>query len=121
MAIRDEPSSTENKADVALEGYLRELPAQQVISDEVAIRLAHARASAVAIHRAQCSYWPFAAVAASFVLMGVFGVMWWAGYAHNETIPAELASELDVIMDENERDLIYDLEFYQWLSEMEAG
>ncbi|WP_144062372.1 hypothetical protein [Simiduia agarivorans] len=119
--MSDKPAPREDGIDPGFERFLRQLPEEQTISDEIAIRLAHARASAVASHARHRGYWPYLAIAASILLVGVMGLINFSNVPHNTELSVELAAELDMIMDENERELIDDLEFYQWLSEMEAG
>lgn len=112
---------TKEPTERQFEQFLSQLPGEMEISDDQAIRLAHARAKALGFLPSQKTFWFRPAMAASLLLAGIGSIYSLTNTTETKGLPAELAVELDVITDDNERELINDLEFYQWLSEMEAG
>lgn len=117
MSEKDQNQQTEER----FQSFLAQLPAEQPVSDEIAIRLAHARASAIRQLKPRRSfgYWP--AMAASVALAVTLGVLHWPAQNATPSSATVFVAELDVLIDDNERELIDELEFYQWLSAMEAG
>ena len=109
--------------DPAFEAFLRELPAQQPIPDEVAIRLAHARASALATSQSHTRWTRFLPqVAASFVVLLGAGVLLFNVVTEPAPdIRPSLIAEMESLPDQADLELIDELDFYLWYSEVEAG
>lgn len=100
----------------AFEVFARNLLAEQPLDASVADRLALARAQALKQVERPASRWPaWAAAACLIVGIGAVGHHHW----QVKTAPADWALVAELEDADVDVELIEDLEFYQWLSEIE--
>lgn len=100
----------------AFEAFARDMLAQQPVDTSVADRLAQARAHALKQVERPAPRWPaWAAAACLIVGIGAVGHHHWQA----KTAPADWALVAELEDADVDVELIEDLEFYQWLSEIE--
>lgn len=117
--MNESQKSQSNPED--FESFLRDLPSQQPMSDDIAIRLAHARARAVSHAKRPLRWLQWSGLAASVAIAALIGLHYQSITPAHHQKGVELMADLDFLADENDQELINELEFYQWLSAMEAG
>jgi hypothetical protein len=117
MAMSNSPPSrllsVQEQDDV--EAYARALLAQQTVDSATREKLAAARARALNAVAARPAHWPWAAAAC--LILGLTWIGLYTPPTLDHAVDIALVSELGE--PEVELELLDDLEFYQWLSELE--
>lgn len=103
---------------VRFEALLQALPEQHPLDDDIAIRLAHARALAV-LEAKPTTALPWAA--AALIMVAVAIAFQWQHLGTSSPATTPWQQDLDLATAAEDLELLEDLEFYQWLSDVEAG